>query len=157
MLPATLDDVIEDGTVMPDPPTCMECGAAAVLTDGREVYPHRPDLYTKPLWACRPCKASCGCHPGGYEPLGFPAGKATRQARMRLHEDRLDPIWKGRKGAKKKRGQVYRLLSARMGLPPERTHTGMFSIEQCREAWRVLEGVTPENVGTLVHEIEAGR
>lgn len=133
---------------MPDGPPCLHCQTPAVLTNGEEVYPHRPDLHHKPIWICRGCDATCGCHPGGNEPLGYPANKETRRARMKLHELRLDPLWKkAGKGRKKHaRSAVYAHLSKAMGLPPADTHTGMFTIEQCRDAWRALEGLTTEQL-----------
>ena len=125
-------------------PPCLHCSKQAVLTDGKEVYPHRKDLWQKRIWICRACNATCGCHPGSVVPLGYPADKQTRNARMRLHNERLDPLWKqARKGEKKRaRTAVYKLLSERMDLDSKDTHTGMFTIEQCREAWRALGGVT---------------
>ena len=40
------------------------------------------------------------------------------------------------------RVRVYRFLAARMGLTEEQCHVGMFTLEQCREAWGALQGVT---------------
>ena len=52
----------------------------------------------------------------------------------------LDPLWKSKPKGKRKQAriQVYKFLSEKMGLPPNKTHTGMFTIEQCREAWKAL-------------------
>ncbi len=120
--------------------TCIHCKQECRLTNGKEIYPHRPDLYNKRIWKCDPCNATVGCHPGGTNALGFAANKQTRDARMKLHNLRLDPIWKNAESGKKQvRSCVYRYLSHMMGLPPEDTHTGMFTIEQCREAWTILK------------------
>jgi hypothetical protein len=139
-------------------PICPACGTAARLTDGREIYPHRPDLADKPIWACTICEDTyVGCHPGTETPLGFPADAGLREARMLLHRNRIDPLWKGapdcgayrpeNDAARKQiqraaRVRVYRFLANRMGLTEEACHTGMFTVEQCREAYRVLNRVT---------------
>ncbi|MFC6790631.1 zinc-finger-containing protein [Methylobacterium komagatae] len=139
-------------------PICPACGTAARLTDGREIYPHRKDLADKPIWACTVCEDTyVGCHPGTEEPLGFPADGALREARILLHHRRIDPLWKNapetggynttddgavnviRKAA---RGRVYGFLAERMGLTRDTCHTAMFTLEQCREAWVALNGVT---------------
>jgi hypothetical protein len=120
-------------------PPCLHCQGDTHLVDGSKVYPHRPDLFSKWFWLCD-CGAYCGCHPGTTKPLGFPANKETRQARLKLHHERLDPLWKSKpKGQRKEsRTRVYEFLSERMNLSRDNTHTGMFTIEQCREAWSVL-------------------
>jgi len=33
---------------------CMECGKISRLTDGREIYPHRPDLFSKSFYMVQP-------------------------------------------------------------------------------------------------------
>jgi hypothetical protein len=142
-------------------PICPACGSTARLTDGAEIYPHRRDLADKPIWACTICEDTyVGCHPGTENPLGFPADAGLREARMMLHR-RLDPIWKtadqcgaytpesdqARKQIRRAaRVRVYRFLADRMGLTEETCHTAMFTLEQCREAWRALSRVTYQDV-----------
>lgn len=131
-------------------PACLHCETAAVLTTGREIYPHLPHLHRKPIWKCPSpgCDSHVGCHPGTKTALGRPANKPTRQARTRLHNLRFDPLWTA--APKRMRGmarsEVYKLLSERMGIPASNTHISHFTIEQCRDAWRALEGVTPEDI-----------
>ncbi|GJE26268.1 zinc-finger-containing protein [Methylobacterium organophilum] len=138
-------------------PTCS-CGATARLTSGAEIYPNRPDLADTPIWACPTCEDTyCGCHPGTEEPLGTPADASLREARMLLHRRRVDPLWKDahkleaygdldaadvKAVQRAARVRVYRFLAARMGLTEEQCHVGMFTLEQCREAWGALQGVT---------------
>lgn len=75
------------------PLPCAECGKeAATLVDGARIYPHRPDLHRRSFWLCD-CGAYCGCHPGTTFPLGAPAGRDTRAARVAAH-DAFDPMWK---------------------------------------------------------------
>ncbi|MEY8802161.1 zinc-finger-containing protein [Leisingera sp. XS_AS12] len=127
---------------------CLECGAKEVArVTGKEVYPGRPDLHDLPMHLCS-CGAYCGCHPGTDVPLGYPSGAETRRARMLLHKHMIEPIslQAGRKKRNKVRTALYRFLSSAMGLPRELTHTGMFSVEQCREAWRHLRGVSANDL-----------
>lgn len=130
-------------------PTCMHCNATAALTTGREIYPHMPWLHGKYIWKCPTpgCGSYVGCHPGTATPLGKPANKVTRHARMALHNERFDPIWRKAKKGKRRiaRTGAYRILAKRMGLSKDEAHISLFTIEQCRAAWRALEGVTTED------------
>ncbi|MEM8791070.1 MAG: zinc-finger-containing protein [Pseudomonadota bacterium] len=118
-------------------PPCLHCKEPSELVTGKVIYPHRKDLHGKKFWLCRPCEAHCGCHGNTTNALGYPANYQTRQARMKLHNMRLDPLWKGKKG-RFKRNEVYAYMSDRMGIPRSETHTAMWTIEQCREAWVIL-------------------
>lgn len=125
------------------PPVCPACNVPARLTTGMEVYPHRPDIAGKSFWVCPECGARCGCHPGTSRPLGTPAGPELRRARSLLHDRMIDPLWRGEKDHRHKaRGRVYRFLSCKMGIDAKECHTGLFTLEQCRAAWRALRGVT---------------
>tara|TARA_R100001369_G_scaffold44802_2_gene70942 strand:+ start:992 stop:1480 length:489 start_codon:yes stop_codon:yes gene_type:complete len=125
-------------------PVCIECGeAASSLVGGDVIYPHRQDLYSKPFWLC-PCGAYCGCHPNTENPLGYPAGPQTRKARSALHRV-LDPLWKGVEGNKhRRRNSIYSFLSFKLDIPRSETHSGMFSVEQCRSAIEALKGYDPQ-------------
>lgn len=46
----------------------------------------------------------------------------------------FDPIWKFRHMS---RSGAYAWLSEQMGLPPEKTHIGMFDLEQCGQVMRI--------------------
>jgi hypothetical protein len=119
---------------MPNPaPLCIECGSAAVLTDGRTIYPHREDLHHKPYWRCR-CGAYCGCHPGGDQPLGTPAGPETRTARNAAHRV-FDPLW--RDGAMS-RGEAYAWLASELGLDRKRCHIGMMTAAEARRVVAIV-------------------
>ncbi|MBR0998737.1 hypothetical protein ABIF65_003781 [Bradyrhizobium japonicum] len=138
------------------PPLC--CAVPARLTNGAEIYPRRPDLRTKPIYICDRCKSYCGCHPNTTKSLGVPADAATRKARSQFHDQVFDPLWKnadktggyanvdGPRSASKirkaARGRVYGFLAEKMGLAREHCHTGMFTVEQCRQATEALRGVT---------------
>lgn len=140
-------------------PTCKSCESAEKvrLTDGREIYPHRPDLHEKPIWKCDGCGGYVGCHPNTKRALGTPANADLRRARMKLHNERIDPLWahadkcglyqpengsarwKIRRSA---RSRVYAFLADKLGMSIESCHVGMFDLETCRRAWTALAGVT---------------
>lgn len=141
----------------PEAPLCPYCGQPAVLRSGAEVYRFRDDLADKWFWCCDPCQSRCGCHGKTKKPLGVPARADLRDARMKLHDQMLDPLWKNAVAAggyepedekaraiivSTARRRVYAFLADRMGLTKDETHTALFSLEQCRQAWRALRGVT---------------
>lgn len=77
---------------------CCGCRSEvdACLITGREIYPHRPDLYDLPFWKCGTCGNYVGCHhktADRTKPLGCIPTPEIRQARSRLHA-LLDPLWK---------------------------------------------------------------
>lgn len=136
---------------------CTTCEKAARLTDGREVYPHRPDLYAKNIWKCDGCGGRVGCHPGSTKPLGTCADIELRQARMRVHA-RLDPLWqtadahykthkdgtrpKAKALRRQARSRVYEFVAFELDIQGEACHTGLFTLDDCADALSALEGVT---------------
>jgi hypothetical protein len=125
--------------------TCDYCGGRAALLKGRDIYPHRGDLCDKPFYACRPCGAWVGCHPGTTKPLGRLADQHLRKAKMRVHA-LLDPLWRS---GQIKRSSVYARLADHMGIPPKECHVGMFSLERCALAESVLRswgGLVPQRI-----------
>lgn len=67
----------------PDLRRCLECGLLAKSVDGRKVYPHRPDLYSRRFWVCQ-CGAYVGSHKDSGEPLGHPVGPEGRKVSARI-------------------------------------------------------------------------
>lgn len=116
---------------------CTGCKARvdARLTDGREVYPHRKDLYKLPFWKCDKCENFVGCHHktrNKTKPLGVIPTKEIKKARQFIHA-RLDPMWKS---GRKKRGAIYAELTKRMG---KQYHTAEIqSIEEARKIYKHL-------------------
>lgn len=72
---------------------CPYCQGQAELTNGKEIYPHREDLWGLRFWICRPCQAYVGCHRygNGQKPLGTPAQAGLRVFRKRVHAH-FDPL-----------------------------------------------------------------
>lgn len=118
-------------------PLCNECGSAARLTTGAEIYPHRADLAAKPFWRCATpgCNSWCGCHPGTDAALGTPAGRATRDARQDAHIS-FDAIW--RSGAMTRHG-AYRWLSEATGMKPQDCHISLMTESQARDVVRACD------------------
>jgi hypothetical protein len=106
-------------------PTCIECGKEGQLVTGREIYPHRPDLYSKRFYLCE-CGAYCGCHPNSVVPLGFPCGPATRRARNAAHAA-FDPIWRSKQMT---RASAYKWLADVLSIDPAVCHIGMMNEAQ---------------------------
>ena len=111
---------------------CVGCGkdVDARLTDGAEVYPHRPDLRRLPFWKCDGCGNHVGCHHktrSRTRPLGCIPTAELRNARREIHKV-LDPLWQS--------GSVDRkVLYARVGEHlGRRFHTAQIrSIEEARQ------------------------
>lgn len=97
---------------------CCGCDTVvtATLTDGAEIYPHRPDLRSLPFWRCSACGNYVGCHYKSKtptKPLGCIPTKELRDARSKVH-GLIDPLWK--QGATS-RTIVYREMSEKLGKP----------------------------------------
>lgn len=96
---------------------CCGCEAHvnARLTDGKEIYPHRKDLYKLPFWKCDECNNFVGCHHKTNDrtaPLGCIPTKEIRSVRSLVHSE-LDPLWKGGKYTRK---QLYAILNQKTGM-----------------------------------------
>lgn len=120
---------------------CAGCGDKIVarLTDGKEVYPHRPDLYALPFWKCDDCGNTVGCHwktKDRTRPLGIIATPELKRARQHIHRI-LDPIWQNG-GMSRKR--LYATLTKRLGW---RYHTAKIrSVEEARKVYRLVREIS---------------
>lgn len=115
---------------------CCQCQmeVSARLTDGAEVYPHRPDLASLPRWKCDGCGNSVGTHhktDDPTRPLGNIPSDEIKKARMHIHA-LIDPVWKSKRI---KRSKLYAALSNRLGY---RYHTGEIkTVDEARRVYRV--------------------
>ena len=117
---------------------CIEGGSEPRLTDGREIYPHRPDLASKRFYKCDTCPSSyCGCHPNTTTPLGYPCGAQTRKARGEAHAV-VDPIWRDRITS---RQTVYFELARRLQIPREECHIAWMTADEARDAALVAKDI----------------
>ncbi len=106
-------------------PDCIERTGETVLMVFREVSKFGP-FYGCPRFP--ECKASHGAHPDGA-PLGVPANKATKDARVEAHSW-FDKLWKGQSGLMNRRA-AYSWMQQAMGMTPEQAHIGHFDIPTC--------------------------
>lgn len=132
-------------------PTCPTCAKTSRLTGGKEIYPHRKDLFSKNFYKCDSCGGYVGCHPDTTKALGTPANAQLRKARGQIHAI-MDPIWrnawehygdgfssrqKSRIG-RRARTRVYAYLADQLGIDTDDCHVGMFDLERCRAAHRIV-------------------
>jgi ssDNA-binding Zn-finger/Zn-ribbon topoisomerase 1 len=106
---------------------CPACGGSLSLKSSR----YGP-FYGCSNWPA--CDQTHGAHPDG-KPLGIPADKATREARIRAHAA-LDTLWQS---GRMKRKAAYRWMQEAMGLGPKEAHIGGFNIEQCERLVSLIE------------------
>ena len=110
----------------------------ARLTNGKEIYAHRPDLYGLPFWKCDDCGNFVGCHhktAKPTQPLGVIPTKAITALRKQIHAV-LDPIWQG---GGLKRAQVYARMSAAMG---KQYHTAdIRTIDEAKEVLKIAREI----------------
>lgn len=117
-------------------PPCLHCRMASALTNGREMYPGIQKEHDRAYWICRACQAWVACHEGTIRPMGYPADRPTRMARSLLHTQRLDPLWRDHGYS---RNEIYFRLQQGMRLTPRQAHVGKFTLDQCHQAWAILE------------------
>lgn len=122
---------------------CPYCNTKAEVVGGQEIYPHRPDLFKKKFWFCRPCDAYVGCHEekycgkNGTKPLGTLANKKLRRLRSQVHRH-LDPLW--RDGIEfSNRKEAYGWLAKMMEIDKKECHIAKFDEVMCLEALVYLE------------------
>ena len=118
---------------------CCQCekDVTATLTDGSEIYPHRPDLYLLPFWKCS-CGNFVGCHhktKNRTAPLGCIPNKAIKAKRMQIHAV-LDPLWKDGLMSRK---DLYAKLTDTLG---RQYHTAdLRSIAECEIILKAIKGI----------------
>lgn len=113
----------------------------ARLTSGAEIYPHRRDLASVPMWRCDGCGNHVGCHWRTKEPtrpLGVIATPEIKSARQHLHR-LIDPIWQS---GRMRRGQLYARITDALG---RQYHTAeLRSVEEAREVYRIVQAIEKE-------------
>lgn len=85
------------------------------------------------------CDATHGAHADGT-PLGIPADKETKQARIEAHAV-FDELWRkaSKKGKKSARQKAYAWLREELGLTKEECHIGRFDKAMCQRVIEVCE------------------
>lgn len=144
-----------------DPLPCPECNGRMYLRMAKYGL-----AYLCQNWPA--CTGAHGAHPDG-KPLGTPASKDVRVARIRAHAA-FDELWKdadqltcyapqndGERGFLKKvaRKRAYAWLRDRMNMDREQCHIGDFDIETCARVVEISRGMGPELVRQWAHERKA--
>lgn len=110
----------------------------ARLTDGREIYPARPDLADLPFWICGMCGAYAGCHHKTHDrtrPLGMLATPELRRARQIIHAF-IDPFWQT---GRIERWKLYQQISDAFG---RSYHTAeMYDVEEAKKVYRIAKAI----------------
>lgn len=112
---------------------CAECGATMLLRMSKK--------FGRPFYGCvnfPTCKGTHGAHPDG-RPLGTPADKTTKQARIRAHSV-FDLIWKQNRLS---RAQAYAWMRKKMKLSDEDGHIGGLTKEQCEKLVLLVQKAFP--------------
>ena len=115
-----------------------ETRVQARLTNGKEIYSHRPDLYGLPYWKCDDCGNYVGCHhktKNRTQPLGVIPTPELKTARKHIHRI-LDPIWRSKRMTRK---ALYSDLSDRLGWE---YHTAAIrSVDEARAVWKHIKDI----------------
>jgi hypothetical protein len=125
---------------------CCKCKkhVEARLTNGKEIYPHRSDLYTLPFWICDACMNYVGCHhktKNRNAPLGVISTADIRNAKVHIH-NLIDPIWKSKIMRRK---SLYKKIGDKLGY---NYHTANIrSVDEAREVYRIAKCII-ENATT---------
>jgi hypothetical protein len=108
-------------------PVCPYCKRFSKAVTGKEIYPHRKDLFSLNFYSCAGCNAYVGTHKGTLKPLGRLANKELRRAKSKAHKA-FDPLWKCL-GMKRK--EAYKWLAETLNIKVSECHIGLFDIEEC--------------------------
>ena len=102
---------------------CPECGTRMVLKNSKYGL-----FFACPRYPL--CKGAHGAHPNG-KPLGVPADKKTKLARIAAHAV-FDHTWRGNSKIFVDRQQAYRWMSRVLRLPTTKCHIGIFDCQDCQ-------------------------
>ena len=139
------------GGIDPGGSGCPYCaGKAVFLPSSATLYRGRD---WGPVWACLPCEAWVGCHPGTAMPLGRLADRELRQAKSDVHRE-FDPIWK--RGYAPRR-EAYAQMAVMLGVPVWECHVGMFDLDLCRRAVAACQELGPRLRSAFLGRVEEGR
>jgi hypothetical protein len=122
---------------------CPYCECETKLVGGEVIFPHRtsenpkPPFLLKKYYVCiKNQDHYVGTYSDNLKSLGRLADPVLRNLRSEGHKV-FDPLWK-EQGVFKTQRKAYEWLSISMDIPFRYTHFGMFSVEQCNEAIRLV-------------------
>ena len=122
---------------------CCLCDNEGIVISGKDLYGHRPDLWSLKMFQC-PTHKDCyvGAHKSSGEPLGIMADRNLRELKMLAHS-LFDPFWKSKKV---KRYRLYSKLASEMGIDINECHFGYFKEDELKEAIEIIEGWCEEQL-----------
>lgn len=111
---------------------CVGCDKEIepTITTGKEIYPHRQDLFDKQFLKCKVC-GNYKSFNGKDKPTLIPTAE-LRNARRKIHAI-LDPLWQS---GKIKRGQAYAYITHRIGY--QYHNESLRSIDEARKAYKIV-------------------
>jgi len=110
-------------------PRCGDCGAPMVLKEGPLGHFYGCTRFPR-------CRGRHGAHQRSGEPLGKPADKATRAARVEAHFH-FDAFYKARG---MRRATAYRWLAAKLAMKEGDCHIARFDAATCQRVVAVVRG-----------------
>jgi hypothetical protein len=122
---------------------CVECGGMGEPVTGDVVHPDAPHLWKLLFYRCK-CGAYVGAHRKGGHPLGYPAGKQSRLARMAAHAA-FDPLWTC--GLFPSRDAAYEWLIRATGIAPMLCHISKMGAAQANRVTRLSLEYWERNAG----------
>lgn len=121
---------------------CPFCDSPAEWVSHSEIYGRIYNQAAHMIWLCRQCDAYVGCHNNTKQPLGQMANAHMRKARKLTKElfikVCLNGQWKCDKHLKE---SAYCWLARELDITRHECHFGDFTVERCREAYRILQKV----------------
>lgn len=115
---------------------CPYCGGKVIYTDNSRIY-HGRTYGNGKCFVCINCGASVGVHgdcPPSHKPLGLLATPQMKHLKMSCH-NLFDRVWKRHL---KSRGECYRILAKKMGIPVKQCHFGWFNETDLKRAIKIL-------------------
>jgi hypothetical protein len=114
---------------------CAECGNELVLKEDKYGVRYLPASCDREY-----CVGSVGAHPDG-RPLGKPADRRTKLARINAHEE-FDRLWKN--GGRMARAQAYAWMIRALGIEAKDAHIGEFDAARCRKLAEAMRRDFPD-------------
>lgn len=133
----TVDDFIPQFPAAKYDLKCGDCGSLMAC---------RPNKEGKPFYGCSrypECRGTHGALPDG-RPVGIPADKATRKARIEAHKF-FDMLWKAEDGKAPRmtRNKAYSCLRKKMKMSETEAHFGKFDLKTCQKVVAVVKKEFP--------------
>jgi len=112
---------------IPVPDCCHVCASDKIRTKTLPIK--------KVAWVCDDCGAFVTCHDGTLNPVGYMAGRETRNLRKKAHF-RFDRLWQERLMS---RDKAYLWLSVALGINRNQAHISWLTDEQLEKLIKVSE------------------